>query len=55
MLSLHSNNTSPKHQFDHHADEFSLQTDASAVDLGAVLEQNGHVIAYASQSLAASE
>ena len=40
-------------QFDHHADEFSLQTDASAVGLGAVLEQNGHVIAYASRSLTA--
>ena len=42
-------------QFDHHADEFSLQTDASAVGLGAVLEQNGHVIAYASRSLTAPE
>ena len=33
------------------AEEFVLQTDASAVGLGAILEQNGHVIAYASHSL----
>ena len=32
-----------------------LQTDASAVGLGAVLEQGGHVIAYASQTLTKSE
>ena len=32
-----------------------LQTDASAVGLGAVLEQQGHVIAYASRSLTSSE
>ena len=37
-------------QFDHQASEFSLQTDASAVGIGAVLKQDGHVIAYASQS-----
>ena len=41
--------------FDHQASEFSLQTDASSVGLGAVLEQDGHVIAYASRSLTASE
>jgi len=41
--------------FDSTADEFVLQTDASAVGLGAILEQNGHVIAYASRSLTASE
>ena len=31
--------------------DFELQADASAVGLGAVLEQNGHVVAYASRSL----
>ena len=35
--------------------EFVLQTDASAVGLGAVLEQYGHPIAYASRSLTSSE
>ena len=37
--------------FDHDAGTFHLQTDASAVGLGAVLEQNGHPVAYASHSL----
>jgi len=37
------------------ASEFALQTDASAVGLGAVLEQEGHPIAYASRSLTSSE
>ena len=32
-----------------------LQTDANAVGLGAVLEQNGHPIVYASISLTSSE
>jgi len=32
-----------------------LQTDASAIGLGAVSEQGGHVIAYASQTLTKSE
>ena len=36
--------------FEQNAAEFILQTDASAVGLGAVLEQQGHVIAYASKS-----
>lgn len=42
-------------RFEPQASEFMLQTDASAVGLGAVLEQQGHVIAYASRSLTASE
>ena len=33
----------------------TLQTDASAVGIGAVLEQEGHVIAYASRSLTPPE
>ena len=37
------------------ASEFVLQTDASVVGLGAVLEQDGHPIAYASRSLSSSE
>ena len=35
--------------------EFILETDASAVGLGAVLEQDGHPIASASGSLTKSE
>ena len=31
--------------------EFILQTDASAVGLGALLEQDGHIITYASHFL----
>jgi len=45
--------TYPK--FTPNASEFVLQTDASAVGLGAVLEQEGHVVAYASRSLTAPE
>ena len=41
--------------FGPNATEFILETDASAVGLGAVLEQDGHPIAYASQSLTKSE
>ena len=41
--------------FHQHASPFLLQTDASAVGLSAVLEQNGHVIAYASQTLNKAE
>ena len=41
--------------FEQNAGEFVLQTDASAIALGAVLEQQGHVIAYASRSVTASE
>ena len=37
------------------ATEFNLQTDASAVGLGAVLEQDGHPIAYASRALTSPE
>lgn len=42
-------------QFNNKAKEFLLQTDASATGLGAVLEQEGHVIAYASRALTKSE
>ena len=41
--------------FHQEAEPFVLQTDASAIGLGAVLEQYGHVIAYASWSLTSSE
>ncbi|KAL5503413.1 hypothetical protein EMCRGX_G010361, partial [Ephydatia muelleri] len=42
-------------RFDQDAGTFVLQADASAIGLGAVLEQDGHVIAYASRSLNKSE
>ena len=41
--------------FSTNAPAFVLQTDASAAGLGAVLEQGGHVIAYASRTLTKSE
>ena len=37
------------------ADQFILSTDASATGIGTVLEQNNHVIAYASRTLSAAE
>ena len=42
-------------RFDSEASPFLLQTDASAVGIGAVLEQDGHVVAYASRTLTKSE
>ena len=42
-------------QFHHNASKFTLQTDASASGLGAVLEQAGYVVAYASRTLTKSE
>ena len=42
-------------QFHHNASKFVLQTNASTVGLGAVLEQDGHVVAYASRSLTTPE
>ena len=42
-------------RFDHNAGTFYLQTDASAVGLGAVLEQNSHPVAYASRTLTCPE
>ena len=41
--------------FSTNAPAFVLQTDASAAGLGAMLEQGGHVIAYASRTLTKSE
>jgi len=43
------------HCFKPAAKEFILQTDTSAVGLGAILEQNGHALAYDSYSLTSSE
>ena len=42
-------------QLDKASPPFVLQTDASSVGLGAVLEQNDHVIAYISRSLSKAE
>ena len=41
--------------FSPNATEFVLETDASAVGLGTVVEQKGHLITYASWSLTSSE
>ena len=41
--------------FDHPADQFSLQTDVSPIGIGAILEQGGQVVAYASRTLSPSE
>ena len=42
-------------QFGKNSPPFVLQTDASSVGLGCVLEQNGYVIAYASRALSKAE
>ena len=42
-------------RFDHNVGTFHLQTDASAVGLGAMLEQNGHPVVYASRLLTSLE
>lgn len=42
-------------RFDSEAPPFLLQTDASDVGTGAELEQDGHVVAYASRTLTKSE
>ena len=42
-------------EFQPNSAQFCLQTDASAVGIGAVLEQNGRVIAYASRTLSQAE
>ena len=42
-------------RFDHNSSEFNFQTYASSIGLGAVLEQDGHVITYASRSLTQPE
>jgi len=42
-------------QFDQTSPVFVLQTDASSIGVGAILEQGGHVIAYASRTLNQAE
>ena len=42
-------------QFGPSTEQFILQTDASATGIGAILEQAGHVVAYASRTLSSSE
>ena len=42
-------------RFDYGASQFVLQTDASAYGIGAVLEQDGHVVAYISRALSKAE
>ena len=42
-------------QFDKDAEPFVLQTNASAVGLGAILKQGNHVVAYASRAFTKPE
>lgn len=48
MLNCHAGIYLLNSSFDFNATKLVLRTDASAVGLGAVLEQDGHFIAYAS-------
>ena len=48
-------NRSSYPQFGPAAEQFILQTDASATDIGAVLEQGGRVVGYASRILSSAE
>ena len=50
-----SDGTVPHPRFDPEAKMFVLQSDASATGFGAVLEQDGHVVAFVSCALTNSE